>query len=189
MANPERTLSPSNSEKPDLDWSQVRETVRMLNLAVAQISSGLHEGDESVNHLASAFTSMVANVETANLAAQNLPESAEKDTIISNCQSVSQEMQHAIIAFQFYDKLSQRLAHVANSLHVLSELVATPEQLYNPYSWKGLQQKIKSNYTVESERAMFDLILSGRSVDEALDLARQMREERETQANDDVELF
>lgn len=189
MSKPEIKMSPSNSDKPDLDWSQVRETVQMLNLAVAQISGSLHEGDESVNHLASTFTSMVGNVETTNLAADNLPDSTEKSTIQSNCQAVARDMQNAIISFQFYDKLNQRLAHVANSLHVLSELVSNPEKLYNPYAWKGLQEKIKSNYTVAAERAMFDMILSGRSVEEALDLAQQLRQEAQHKDDDDVELF
>ena len=189
MSEPEMKLNPSSADKPDLDWSQVRETVQMLNLAVAQISGTLHEGDESVNHLASTFTSMVGNVETANIAAENLPDSTEKETIRSNCQAVAKEMQNAIIAFQFYDKLTQRLGHVADSLHVLSNLVSSPEQLYNPYAWRGLQEKIKSNYTVEGERAMFDIILSGRGVDEALALAKQIREEAEQQDDDDVELF
>lgn len=115
MSNAEKTLNPSGSENPDLDWSQVRETVMMLNLATAQISGTLKEGDESVSSLADAFTSMVGNVETAHMAAEELPDSTEKDTIIKNCEAVASEMQHAIMAFQFYDKLTQRLSHVSSS--------------------------------------------------------------------------
>ena len=36
------TLSGSTALRPDLDWSQLKETVLMLNLAVAQIDGSLH---------------------------------------------------------------------------------------------------------------------------------------------------
>ena len=40
---------PSISTAPDLDWSQVRETVRMLNLAVAQIDKAMKWGKPGVS--------------------------------------------------------------------------------------------------------------------------------------------
>jgi len=184
----EPSASPSSADKPDLDWSQVRETVMMLNLAIAQISGTLGEGEESVTSLADSFTSMADNIHTANLAAEQLPDSAEKKTIINHCRSVTNEMQQAIIAFQFYDKLSQRLSHVSKNLNVLGTLVSDPAKLYNPLEWKGLQEKIKSKYTVESERIMFEFILEGRSVEQALELAIQHKKEN-AQDDDDVELF
>lgn len=187
MPNSGNAMSPSTSESPDLDWSQIRETVLMLNLATAQITGTLKEGDDSVSSLADAFTTMVGNVETAHMAAEELPASAEKDTIIENCEAVAREMQHAIMSFQFYDKFNQRLSHVSSSLGVLANLVSDPSKLYNPYEWRGLQKKIQSKYTVESERKMFESILSGLSVEEALAIARES--EAENQNNDDVELF
>lgn len=188
MPHSENTMSPSTSESPDLDWSQIRETVMMLNLAIAQITGTLRDGDESVSSLANAFTTMVGNVETAHLAAEGLPASAEKDTIIENCEAVTNEMQHAIMSFQFYDKFNQRLSHVSSSLGVLANLVSDPVKLYNPYEWRGLQKKIQSKYTIESERMMFESILSGRSVEEALAIAKETALST-NQKDDDVELF
>lgn len=188
MSSPENAINPSNSANPDLDWSQVRETVMMLNLAIAQISGTLRDGDESVASLANAFTSMMGNVETARMAAEELSDSSERDTILKNCEAVVSEMQHAIIAFQFYDKFNQRLSHVSSSLAVLANLVSDPERLYNPYEWRGLQKKIQSKYTVDSDRLMFEYILSGHSVDEALEMAKQT-EQSSKQEDDDIELF
>jgi hypothetical protein len=176
MSDAEISATPSTSENPDLDWSQVRETVLMLDLAIAQISSTLVDGDESVSTLADSFTSMVGNAEMIKLAADNLPDSGEKDTIMQNCQAVSAEMNKAIVAFQFYDSMTQRLEHVSKSLEVLGQLVTDPAQLYNPYAWRGLQEKIKSKYTVESERLMFEAIRNGQSVEEALKIAKQSAE-------------
>jgi len=188
MSGLEMSPSPSDSTNPDLDWSQVRETVMMLNLATAQIAGTLKEGDESVSSLADAFTTMAGNVETAHLAAEELPDSAEKNTIIKNCEGVLGEMQHAIMAFQFYDKLNQRLSHVSSSLNVLANLVSDPTKLYNPYEWRGLQKKIQSKYTVESERMMFEYILKGKSVEEALALTKEANKSVGP-VDDDVELF
>ncbi len=186
MSSQENALSPSTSANPDLDWSQIRETVAMLNLAVAQIAGTLTEGDDSVRTLVDSFTSMAGSIEVTSLAASQLNDSPEKETIINNCDSVSSQMQKAIIAFQFYDKMSQRLEHVSNSLRVLGELVSDQQQLYNPYAWRGLQEKIKSKYTVEAERLMFDAVVSGKSVDEAMQIVKQIQE---AEQDDDVELF
>jgi hypothetical protein len=186
MALPENRITPSNSFNPDLDWSQVRETLRMLNLAVAQIASALTEGDDSVTALGDAFTSMAGNAEVILLAAGELPPSTARTTVTDKCRAISGQMRETIIAFQFYDKLTQRLTHVANSLKALGDLVADRDQLYNPYAWRGMQEKIKSKYTVEAERVMFEELLKGATVEEALERCRaiQARAKR-----DDVELF
>ncbi|MDQ7073389.1 MAG: hypothetical protein Q9N32_08015 [Gammaproteobacteria bacterium] len=56
-------MTASSANKPDLDWSQVRETVRMMNLAVAQIEMSMTEGDDSVETLTNAFTTMADRVQ------------------------------------------------------------------------------------------------------------------------------
>ena len=180
-------LNGSRANNPDLDWSQVHETVLMLTLAVAQIEGALKSGDESVNTLADSFTSMVGEVETIAAAAKQLEENKEKSTISQSCQAVSEQMRATIVAFQFYDKLTQRLTHLSNSMEALANLVATPESLYNPYAWRGLQERIKSQYTVESDKAMFEAILNGKSVQAALQSSQQASEPHTK--SDDVELF
>lgn len=182
---PVKNLGPSAAHNPDLDWSQVRETVLMLNAAMVQIENALRSGDESVNALTDSFTSMVGNVEVIAAAARELPVNPEVNVINNNCTDVSGKIQAAIVAFQFYDKLTQRLSHLRKSLDSLATLVADPSRLYNPYEWRGLQEKIKSRYTVEADRAMFDAILQGHSVEEALKISQ----DTEDQSKDDVELF
>ncbi len=202
MPEAKPTKSPSTASSPDLDWSQVRETVLMLYLAVAQIEVSMRDGEDSVNHLTDSFTSMVGSVQTMEFAASDLPDDeryrAIKDTILQNCQTVSQKMAASIMAFQFYDKLAQRLAHVSHSLHALAELVVEPTRSYNPYEWHGLQEKIKSTYSMREERMMFDAILNGASLEEALavlhsdsdkaDPTDQTDQTDQTDPND-VELF
>ena len=47
--------TPSDARNPDLDWSQIRETVMMLSLALAQIERSMTDGDDSVNALTELF--------------------------------------------------------------------------------------------------------------------------------------
>ena len=52
----------SSSQRPDLDWSQVRETINMLTLAVAQMEASINDGDQSVGDLSNPFTFIANNI-------------------------------------------------------------------------------------------------------------------------------
>ncbi|MEW5942348.1 MAG: hypothetical protein AB1710_00675 [Pseudomonadota bacterium] len=177
----------STASNPDLDWSQVRETILMLGLAIGQIEMAMRDSDESVSVLTDSFTSMVAAVRTISEAAQRLPAGEDtRETIENNCAFVSTQMHDAIMAFQFYDRLVQRLDHACRSIDALAELIADARRLYSPSEWVGIQQKIRSKYSMESERIMFDAILDGATVAEALALSRQKLADNKP---DDIELF
>jgi len=180
---------PSTSASPDLDWSQVRETVRMLHLSVAQIAMAMRDGDDSVTALTNSFTAMVGSTNMIAAAAKDLPDDEQgmKRTIEEQCVTVSGQMHEAIVAFQFYDKLSQRLGHVNKSLESLAELVSDAARLYSPYEWRGLQQQIRAQYSMQEEQEMFDALHAGSSIEEALQLLVRRREE--AKAEDDIELF
>jgi len=94
-------------------------------------------------------------------------------------------MQHVIQAFQFYDKLTQRLSHVSHSLDALGNLVSDSEKLYNPIEWSLLQEKIISKYSMPAEHHMFELVMQGKSVEEILKHVAPPTQSSE----DDVELF
>ncbi len=173
----------SNAQNPDLDWSQVRETVRMMNLAVAQIEMSMTEGDDSVATLTNAFTTMAGRVQAIEHLVKE-KDNEESQQITEQCNAISAEMQHAIMAFQFYDKLTQRLSHVSHSLESLVDLVGDNARLYNPVEWSILQEKIKSRYTMPAEHNMFELMMSGMSIKDVL---KQMQQDEDNE--DDIELF
>jgi len=185
--NPDRGLT-STSSSPDLDWSQVSETVRMLDLAIAQISMAMHEGEDSVESLSSSFTGMVGNVQRISglVGAEDAPDGNANDAILEKCEQVRAAMQQSIVAFQFYDRLSQRLDHVREALGQLGGLMAEPARLYNPGEWHRLQQQIRQRYTLSGEQQMFDALLAGASVEQALLAAQQLPPARE---EDNIELF
>lgn len=125
MSDNKKPLS-STANHPDLDWSQVKETVLMLKLAAAQVEYSLKDGANSVNTLTDSFTNMAGSIKAIELSTKSLfekydVESEDQVTVKENCEQVSVKMQQAIIAFQFYDTLVQRMDHVVNSLSKLSD--------------------------------------------------------------------
>jgi hypothetical protein len=181
-------VTPSTSARPDLDWSQVRETIMMLNLAVAQIEMALKESSGSVEILTDSFTGMYGNLMVLVKAAHELPESSVKHSIEETGVVVSSQMQQAIVAFQFYDRLSQRLSHACRSLDELTAIVNDPSRLYNPFSWHTLQQHIRSKYTMEDEKLMFDKLLETGNVQAALSEYVSLKQEQAGETSD-IELF
>lgn len=186
------SVSPSTAARPDLDWSQVRETILMLNLAVAQIELAMKDSSGSVEVLTNTFTSMYGNLMSLVEKVNSLPDSPLKQDMLEDGAGVTGQMQQAIVAFQFYDRLVQRLSHVCRSLEDLNTLVRDPAKLYNPFAWHGLQQKIRAKYTMEDEKLMFDKLLETGDVKAALEQyvhAKQEQADKLSSDGSDVELF
>lgn len=181
----------SSAKRPDLDWSQVSETILMLNLAMAQIELALHDSSSSVDELTNSFTSMSGSLTAIREVAHRLPDKPAVAPIKAEIESLEADVQgkvgRAIIAFQFYDRLSQRLSHVRHSLSDLGDLVEDPSRLYLPSSWVGLQQKIRSNYVSEDDKKMFDKLMETRDVHLALEEFMKLKHEH--QPTGDIELF
>lgn len=190
------TFAGSSAAQPDLDWSQLRETILMLNLAVAQIDQSMNEGHSSVSVLSQSFTALATNLKDIQTSIKKLPKQSEhqipdklKTIIEGSTNTAMDKVQASIVAFQFYDKLTQRLDHVSLSLSALAELIADPNSLYSPPKWQELQQSIRSKYTMEEERIMFDNVLSGMPVEQALTEFRQAMENKHSDDDEDIEFF
>jgi len=175
--------SSSSATNPDLDWSQVRETVLMLNLAMARLTHAMRDGDDSVNTLGHSFTKMAGHVSFMQDTVSGMEEGDTRSNLLEHCISIRGQVDTAIMAFQFYDRLTQRMQHVSHSLDDLAELVNSPHRLYNPIEWKALQETIRSNYTLDSDKQMFESLLQGKTIDEI------MEEAKESSHEDDIELF
>ncbi len=184
------SLPHSTAARPDLDWSQIRETILMINLAMAQIEMALRDSSGSVEVLTNSFTGMYGNLMALVESAHHLPDSPVKQEIEEAGTAVSAQMQQAIVAFQFYDRLTQRLSHVCRSLEDLGGIVNDPARLYNPFAWNALQQKIRSKYSMEDEKLMFDTLVSTGSVEQALQLyVERKQSEAQADTSSDIELF
>ncbi len=187
------TARGTRAHAPDLDWSQVRETVLMMELAAGQVEAAMKDSNTSVEVLMDTFTSLADSLQHIQIALDTLPDTVGngmvQGEIKESTRIVADKVHHAIIAFQFYDKLAQRLDHVCHSLSGLSSLIADNRRLYNPQEWKQLQEEILAKYTMVEERAMFDAVLHGASVKEALDTYMAVRMKEIESSGGEIELF
>ncbi len=177
----------SSSFRPDLDWTQVRETSKLLNLSAGQVDDLLNRADVSVDTLTDAFTSIVEHMQTIYNHLEMLEDTPNRNEALKCCMETSDKIQTSIIAFQFYDRLQQSLHHVTSNLKGLSSLVESPDRLYNPFEWHKFQMEIRERYTMESEKVMFDAILEGKTIEEAFTIKESSQ--RQLIEENNVELF
>ncbi len=173
-------MTTNNDEK---NWSQVRETILMINVAVARIEHAMSEGGVSFASLSMSFIETVNSSAAITAATDQLEDSPIKDKIKENCQDITLRVSDSIISFQFYDKLSQRMALISKTLSSLTDILKDQSKTDNPDEWTNLQQTIRSKYTLDSDQEMFDAVIKGVPINEALKIAV------EKNSDDDIELF
>jgi len=190
----------SAAQSPDLHWSQLKETISLMCLAMAQIDTTLTDSSRSVDDLTDSFTFLAKDAmrlceihtKEHEKDGEGSPETLEAHNIAN---SMLTRISSAIMAFQFYDRLTQRLHHVIGTLDDLGEIISDPTSLYNPTDWASLQNEIRSCYTMECERIMFDRIMQGDSIEEALKLYKHQFtlddtiKDSDDGTDDDIELF
>jgi len=124
-------------EKPDSDltsWHYTQDTLLMLSVSVAQIRSILNDGGESVSELVESFVNLA---DTFN----NLV-SRKTDIDHTDLVEVKRQIEHGIVAFQFYDRISQRLDHVSNSLQQMGTIIGDENKRIDPNQWQEFQKNI-----------------------------------------------
>ncbi|GAA6145324.1 hypothetical protein [Thalassolituus maritimus] len=179
------------SPDEQLNWSQIGETLTLLALAVAQIDTSMKEGNDSVDTLTHSFTAIAGK---SRLLLDHFAKASSEapDEIKEAAEVIHQEVGKAVVAFQFYDRLSQRMEHIGESLEKTGHLISDPAGRYMEREWAKLQDEIKANYTMEAERIMFEHILAGRSIAEALEIYHHHFNKPMDDAfgtDDDIELF
>lgn len=187
---PEHELADHNLA---LGAKEVQETILMLNLSVAQIELSISDGDNSVNTLIDSFSFMSQHITQIQTASQQIADLATKNgdsgmnehqsLLVNEACELSQKMQQAVIAFQFYDKLSQRMVLVSKTLALLNEVLKDKEKMNNKGEWENLQKMIRSKYTLDADQEMFDAVLKGAPIEEALKIAVKKTTEN------DIEFF
>ena len=105
-----------------LNWSQIGETLTLLALAVAQIDTSMKEGNDSVDTLTHSFTSIASKSRLLLDHFAKVDPDAPQD-IKDAAEIIHQEVGKAVVAFQFYDRLSQRMEHVGESLEKMGHLI------------------------------------------------------------------
>ena len=184
-----------------LGAKEVQQTILVLNLSIAQIDLSITEGDNSVNTLIDSFTFMSHHIEQIQQAGNSLAEISgegenveqHKSVLLSEAGELSLKMQQAIIAFQFYDKLSQRLEHVSHGLTGLAEIVSHEMRVKNEEEWESFKSSVRKGTTMREEEELFELIFDQHvPTEEAIDIMKvrmRQRMHEEEEAEEEIEFF
>lgn len=93
--------------------------------------------------------------------------------------AVAERTASVVIAVQSHDRIMQRLAHVADSLRMLRDLLGDAPRALSDDSWKALRERQLRAFSMAEERALFIRIVAPEGSDGAIDSHQQ----------DTVELF
>ncbi|MGH8176536.1 MAG: hypothetical protein ACREV5_09770 [Steroidobacter sp.] len=171
---------------PAADWTPEQQIAHMLDLCEAQIEAALSESDLAVDALIKSFADLVETTR-AGVLANNAP--APKDAGANDADTISKQMASAVVAFQFYDKLTQRLGHVRYSLSTLALFVCDRSQTSQRDQWKRLFSTLRRLYRTEEERQIFQLMVEGVSAEDARSQAQQTTQSLRRGPTGEIELF
>jgi hypothetical protein len=150
-----------------------QETALLLELCEAQIDSALRDSGRSVEVLTNVFLQLIAAVDALGEMAKKIapPEHMRPDAppvapaeieaaaaITERCGSLTEQIDSAVVAFQFYDKLTQRLDHVRHSLTTLALFVCDRERSTSGDQWNKLRTSLRRLYRTSEERKVFEKI-------------------------------
>jgi hypothetical protein len=181
----------ASTEVPE-NWTPERQIAHMLELCEAQMESALAESDLAVDTLIKVFTGLAESTRSLGAPADEHPHEqhdAKSADLDAQLAKVRAQTAQAIVAFQFYDKLTQRLGHVRYSLSTLAMFVCDKSQTAQREKWERLFSTLRRLYRTEGEREIFQLMMNGASADEARAQAEHHSGPRESDTAGDVELF
>lgn len=119
----------------------------LLGLAASQIEVALREAEPSVAELAAIVAGLGATAEGAA----------------------------AATALQFHDRLTQRMTHVRDTLASLAKFLDERAHHGPGSNWERLRADIRTQYSMEQERVMFDLLVGGATPEQVLEALSEMR--------------
>lgn len=178
---------------PLADWTPEQQIAHMLDLCEAQMESAMCESDLAVDALIKAFSGLADTARTMNaMAAKLTPEQREvlgTNDLKKQMESIERQMSSAVVAFQFYDKLTQRLGHVRYSLSSLALFVCDRAQTSQRDQWRRLFTTLKRLYRTEEEKQIFQMMVEGASADETRDHIHQSTQTLRIGVSGEIELF
>ena len=171
-----------------------KNVAELTRLAAAQIRVSVSESGESVDELSTAFREIVSQDKLIRENISQLPDEPLIKDIKQQIEKLSDKIganvQNAVVAFQFYDRLCQRLDHTSECLRNLSEIEDSQLKSSIEEVLK-LRENVYNHFTMKEERQLFDAVLSNNDFEQAISeytIARAQSLE-EDDDDDDIELF
>ena len=169
-------------------WTPEQQIARLLSLCEAQMESALSESDVAVEALVKSFAGLIEAGQALGSLSEKTPEAGPTD-LAAQLDALKKQTAAAIVAFQFYDKLTQRLGHVRYSLSALAMFVCDRSKSGEREQWKRMFATLRRLYRTEEERELFKLMVEGASAEEAREHIQQSTLTLRAAATGEIEIF
>ncbi len=140
--------------------------VTLLQLAAAQLALSLKETEQPFDNLSKLFIEIV---EGYNQIEELIGSESQQD--INQLKTLHQQTQsrvrNAIIDFQFYDRMTQRLQHIMSNIQDAIACLE-PNSNMNDDEWQKIFDNIEKSYTMREEIQLFNSIRNGEGFEEAV---------------------
>ena len=188
-------LVPNPSESTDdtvmiraSTWTPEQQIARLLSLCEAQMESALSESDVAVQELVKSFAGLIEDGQALGSMSEKAPEDGGAD-MAAQLDALKKQTAAAIVAFQFYDKLTQRLGHVRYSLSALAMFVCDGAKTGERDQWRRMFATLRRLYRTEEERELFKMMVEGASAEEAREHIQQSTQTLRAAATGEIEIF
>lgn len=164
----------------------------LTRLTAAQIHVCMLDAHDSVNQLTDSFTDILNQDSRLRQLIKSLPEDDKvlpvKNAITIQSSELARNVRNSVIAFQFFDRMCQRLEH---SIDCLKGLSAIEETNFDGHLGEidRLKESIYKSYTMEQERTLYDELLSKSDFDQAIEQYLCKRAATVAEDEDDIEFF
>lgn len=119
---------------------------------------------------------------------EKAPEAGATD-MAAQLDALKKQTAAAIVAFQFYDKLTQRLGHVRYSLSALAMFVCDGAKTGERDQWRRMFATLRRLYRTEEERQLFRMMVEGASAEEAREHIQQSTLTLRAAPTGEIEIF
>jgi hypothetical protein len=173
-------------------WTPEQQIAHMLGLCEAQMESALSESDVAVDALVKSFGGLIDAGQALGALSEKLPtdlQQAGASDLQQQLDAIRKQTAAAVVAFQFYDKLQQRLGHVRYSLSALAMFVCDRAKSSERAQWRRLFSTLRRLYRTEEERQIFKMMVEGASAEEAREHIQQSTLTLRTAPAGEIEIF
>ena len=122
-------------------WTPEQQIARMLELCEAQMESALSESDVAMEALVKSFAGLIEAGQALGSLGEKTPAQGGTADLASQLDALRKQTAAAVVAFQFYDKLTQRLGHVRYSLSALAMFVCDRSKSIEREQWSACSRR------------------------------------------------
>ena len=161
-------VAPAANGGAPLTTTEIR---AFIDLAIAQLDGAVKESDGRVDRLSAALVGLRQSLDEMT---DMLAHHASPALLAARLEAMGEQIGSAVVAMQFYDKLTQRLAHVRDGLAIPAQQM-DPTPCDESPQYPGTLAQIRARYSMVEERVIFDFLMKGTGPEQMLAALADLR--------------